>query len=74
MTGLEALQSVQFVTAKGRRVAVLDLEDWEALVEWLEALEDVQSAREAYDSLRSHNGNRAEASWQDWDDIKGELG
>jgi len=74
MTGLEALQSVQFVTAKGRRVAVLDLEDWEALVEWLETLEDVQVAREAYDSLRSHDGNREEAGWQDWDNIAGELG
>jgi hypothetical protein len=36
MTGTEALQSVQFVTVKGKRLAVLNAEDWEALVEWLE--------------------------------------
>jgi PHD/YefM family antitoxin component YafN of YafNO toxin-antitoxin module len=32
MTGLDALQSVQFVTAKGKRFAVLSAEDWEALM------------------------------------------
>ena len=45
MSGLEALQSVQFVTVKGRRLAILSAEDWEGLVEWLETLEDVQMAR-----------------------------
>ena len=29
MTGLEALQSVQFVTRKGKRFAVLNADDWE---------------------------------------------
>ena len=28
MTGLEALQSVQYVTAKGKRLAVIDADDW----------------------------------------------
>ena len=31
MTGLEVLQGVQFVSAKGKRFAVLNAEDWEAL-------------------------------------------
>ena len=31
MTGLEALQSVQYVTVKKRRYAVIDAEDWGAL-------------------------------------------
>ncbi len=35
MTGVEALQSVQFVTVKGKRLAVLSAEDWEALIEWM---------------------------------------
>ena len=35
MTGLEALQSVQYVEAKGRRFAVVPSEEWETLVEWL---------------------------------------
>jgi hypothetical protein len=33
MTGIEALQSVQFVTANGRRLAVLSADDWESLVQ-----------------------------------------
>ena len=36
MKTLEMLQSVRYVTVKGKRFAVLDIEDWEALVEWLE--------------------------------------
>ncbi len=31
MIGTQALQSVQFVTVKGKRFAVLSAEDWEAL-------------------------------------------
>ena len=34
MTGLEALQAVQYVSAKGRRLAVIDADDWETLIEW----------------------------------------
>ena len=56
MTGLEALQSVQYVTVKGKRFVVLDAEDWEALVEWLETLEDLEIAREALVALRSAKG------------------
>lgn len=40
MTGLDLLQSVQFVETKGKRFAILSVEDWEALIEWLETLED----------------------------------
>ena len=47
MTGLEALQSVQFISVKGKRLAVLDAEDWEALVDWLETLEDAGVVRRA---------------------------
>jgi hypothetical protein len=45
MIGAEALQSVQFVTVKEKRLAVLSAEDWEASIEGLETLEDVQIAR-----------------------------
>ena len=48
MTGLEALQSVQYATVKGRRLAIVDLDDWEALIEWLETFEDVQIAQQAF--------------------------
>ncbi len=38
----QILSSVQFVSASdGRRLAVLDAEDWEGLVEWLEELNDL---------------------------------
>lgn len=32
MTALEALQSVQFVTVNGRRLAVLNADDWECVL------------------------------------------
>jgi PHD/YefM family antitoxin component YafN of YafNO toxin-antitoxin module len=67
MTGLDALQSVQFVTKKGKRLAVLSAEDWEALIEWLETLEDIQVAREAFAELKAAKGNRRQAGWLEWD-------
>ncbi len=73
MTGTEALQSVQFVTVKGKRLAVLNAEDWEALVEWVETIEDVQIAREAYDQLKNAGGNRDQAGWKKWEDIQDDL-
>ncbi len=68
MNGLKALQSVQFVTVKGKRLAVLRMEDWEALIEWLEGLEDAQVAREALVELRAAGGNRSKAGWLPWNE------
>jgi hypothetical protein len=48
MTALDLLQSVQFVTVKGERLAVLGADEWEAMIDWLETLEDTQIAREAF--------------------------
>ena len=73
MTGLEALQSVQYVTVQDRRLAVVDLEAWEAMVEWLETLEDVEVARQAYEQLRAADGDRERAGWRKWDDVKDDL-
>ncbi len=73
MSGLEALQSVQYVTIKGKRFAVLEAEDWEALIEWLETLEDLEMARQAAAALRKAKGDREKAGWLRWDDVKGEL-
>jgi hypothetical protein len=53
MAGLDVLGSVQFVTVNGKRLAVLDAENWEALIEWLETLEDLQIARTAFAQLKS---------------------
>jgi hypothetical protein len=66
MTGLEALQSVQFVTRKGKRFAVLSAEDWQSLIEWLETVEDVQIARQAFADLKA-------ARWLAWEDVEDEL-
>ncbi len=46
----EILTSVQFVVApNGKRLAVLDADDWAGLIDWLEDIEDqriVEAARE----------------------------
>lgn len=73
MTGLEALQSVQYVTVKGKRLAVVSVEDWEALIEWLETLEDTQLAQEAFAQLKAADGDRQRAGWLRWDDVEDEL-
>jgi PHD/YefM family antitoxin component YafN of YafNO toxin-antitoxin module len=46
---MDLLQSVQFVTVKGERLAVVSAEEWEAMFEWLETLEDTQIAKEAFE-------------------------
>jgi hypothetical protein len=74
VTGLEALQSVQFVTVKGRRFAILDADDWEGLVDWLETIEDVKVAAEFLRSLDAVGGERQKADLLRWDDVKDELG
>lgn len=74
MKGIEALQSVQFATVKGRRVAVLDARDWRALLEWLETLEDAGIVRDAMRDLKKAGGDRAKAGWLRWDDAEARLG
>jgi len=74
MTGPEALQSVQFVTVKGRRLAILNADDWECLIDWLETLEDIRSVKEALSALRATGGDRQQAGWLRWDEVKEEIG
>lgn len=69
MTGIDALQSVQFVTVKGKRLAVMSADDWEALIEWLETLEDLAVAQEAFTELRAAGGDRTKAGWLKWSDL-----
>jgi PHD/YefM family antitoxin component YafN of YafNO toxin-antitoxin module len=73
MTLLDTLQSVQFVTVKDKRFALIDADDWEALIEWLETLEDLEIAKEAFAELKAANGDREKAGWLKWDDVKEEL-
>ena len=73
MKGLEALQSVQYVTVQDRRLAVIELEEWEAMIEWLETLEDAKVAKEAYGQLEAAGGDRSRAGCLKWDDVKEDL-
>jgi hypothetical protein len=73
LTGLEVLQSVQFATVKGKRLAVLGADEWEALVEWLEDIEDVQVARKSFAALDAAGGDRQKAGWVAWDEIEKDL-
>jgi hypothetical protein len=53
---------------------VLNADDWECLVEWLETLEDFSFAKEARRTLQAAGGDREKAGWLRWDDVKEELG
>ena len=69
MSALEALQSVRYVTANGKRFAVLEAEDWEAMIDWLEEEEDLSIIRQAYEDLKAAGGNRKRAGWLKWDEV-----
>ena len=73
MTGLDALQSVQFVNVKGKRFALIDADVWEALIEWLEDLEDTAIARDALAELKEAGNDYEKAGWLKWEDVQGEL-
>ncbi|MBN2004809.1 MAG: hypothetical protein JXA21_15735 [Anaerolineae bacterium] len=74
MSGLDALQSVQFITAKGKRFAVITEEDWESLIEWLETLEDIRIVKQAFAELKAAGGDRQRAGWMDWKTVSGDIG
>ena len=73
MSGMDSLQSVQFVTIRGKRFAVLSADDWEALIEWLETLEDLHVARQAFAELKAAGGDRKRAGWLEWKAVAGEI-
>jgi hypothetical protein len=65
----ESLQSAQFVTIKEKRFVVIPAEDWEALIDWLEDLEDDRIVKESLDQLKGAGGDRKKAGWLKWDDV-----
>lgn len=73
MNIIDRLQSVRFTHLEGKPVAVLDLEDWQAAIEWLETLEDIEVARHALAKLKECHGDRKRAGWLEWDAIEEEL-
>ena len=73
MTALAALESVQYITSKGRRFAVVEMDDWEAMIEWLEDQEDLTLVQQAYSELKVAGGNRKRAGWLKWDEVREEI-
>jgi hypothetical protein len=71
--GSTQLKSVQYVEIEGKRFAVVPVEDWEAMIEWLEGLEDLDIARRALAEVREAAGDRERAGWLRWDDVREEL-
>lgn len=73
MTGLEALQAAQHLTVNDKKYVVVEAGDWEALIEWLETLEDMQVFRQAHGELDAAEGDPVKAGWLHWEDIRDEL-
>lgn len=73
MTLNEVLPSVQFLTAGERRLAILDADEWEGLVEWLETIEDIQIAQRSLRQLRVAGGDPKAAGWLRWKDVQHDL-
>ena len=67
------MQLVEFLKIKGKQVAVLDVESWQALIESLETLEDWPIAKQALNELKAAGGNRDRAGWLKWDDVESHL-
>jgi len=73
MSILELVRSVQFISAKGKRFAIIDAEEWEMLIDWLENLEDAQILQEAATELSLAEGDRTGAGWLEWASVVGEI-
>lgn len=74
MTVVEVLKSAQFVVDnKGHQTAVLlDIESWQALVDWIEDLIDVKIATEALSEIEVAGGRPQQAGWLAWEEISKE--
>lgn len=67
MTVTDMLKAARYVVDDaGRRTAVLvEIEDWERLLAWLELIADNRLAQVALEEL-SAGGGAASAGWVDW--------
>jgi hypothetical protein len=67
MLGLEALKSVRFVVGRdGRPAAVqLDMETWEALLDYLEDTEDRETVKSMVVKLRAGPQKSQAVHWSD---------
>jgi PHD/YefM family antitoxin component YafN of YafNO toxin-antitoxin module len=71
----ELLKSVKYVVdVKGRpSAAVVDIDEWKRLLEWLDDEEDLIEAHEALAELEAVSNDAEKAGWLKWEDIRGEL-
>ncbi len=74
MTVIEALKSAQFVVDNsGHQTAVLlDIQSWEALLNWFEDMTDIKIATQGLTELEVAGGRPQQAGWLDWDNISEE--
>ncbi len=74
MTVIEALKSAQFVVDNdGHQTAVLlDIQSWEALLNWIENITDTKIAAQGLTELEAAGGRPQQAGWLDWDEINEE--
>ena len=75
MAVLDGPKAVQYVTdSEGRRVGVLlDIQAWEALVEWIENATDAHLAVKALTELHEGGGPR-KAGWVAWETTREDWG
>ena len=71
----QLLKSVKYVvdTQGHPSAAVLDIEEWKRLLEWLDDEEDLQVAREALAELAAVGNDANNAGWLKWEDVRDEL-
>ena len=71
---LDTLQSVQFVVDSGGKPtgALLDIDAWEKLLDWIEEQEDMAIARQALTELQNAGGRPKQAKWLSWDAVRDE--
>jgi hypothetical protein len=71
----DLLKSVRFVMGQDGKPtdAVLSIEDWERLIEWLEDLEDTQIVHEGLARLKRADGDPSTAGLKKWSEVETEL-
>ena len=68
----QVLHSVQYVVnERGERTAaLLDIQAWETLVNWIETVVDTMLTGEALAELSAAGGRPGQAGWLAWDAVR----
>ncbi|MEM7534911.1 MAG: hypothetical protein AAF639_22225 [Chloroflexota bacterium] len=65
MTGLKALQSVQYVMVEQKKFAILDINSWKLFLDWLDTLVDIGSIKSTYKQIADSHTNHTIALWSE---------